>query len=156
MKTLTFNVEFKLEVPLVRDKFGKINPANLVAPYIEDYMKEMQLASAMVRHWGDNLEDAKFDPKDFELTDIQKAAEKNADGWVNSKAYQDRVEKQKEQHDKWLIEQNRQCRELYNMRYEDFRSLTFEQMQKKREECDVIWLDGKFVKRCWLNRIAHD
>lgn len=151
MKTLTFNVGFKLEVPLVRDKFGKINPANLVAPYIEDYMKEMQLASAMVRHWGDNLEDSKFDPKDFELTDIQKEiqkeAEKNAYEWVNSKIYQDRVEKQKEQHDKWLIEQNRQCRELYNMRYEDFRSLTFEKMQRKREECNVIWEDGKWVKR---------
>lgn len=157
MKTVKFNVGFSIEVPLVRDGFGKVNLANLVAPYIDDFMKEMQLANDMTRAFPTEecltkYGGCNFEPKVFEMSDTQKKAYDEAFKWVNSKSYEESITKNKESHEKWLVEQNRQCRELYNMSWEDFKSLSFGQMQKKREECNVIWLDGKWTKRCWLNR----
>lgn len=145
-RKVRINLTFQMDLPLPTTR--KLEPINMVAPYIDDCAIDMQRAMGIMKH-GEVEEwkkQAAFTPETFEY--IQSLV----DGKVDDRAREQENIRAAKQHAEWVTSQEEMCRRLYNMSWDEVRTMSWDALQKLRDQHNVIWLDGKWQKRAWANR----
>ncbi len=135
-KLLKVNVTFPLDVPVLTDSAGRRRSIpDQVAGYIDDFMSDLRISMLCGRtKYGLMLSNgpSKFD---VELSERM--------GKVD---FVERDRQAEESRIRFNKAKDKECRELYDMPWKEFRLLKGGDQNDLRKLLGVIWEDGKFVK----------
>ncbi len=140
-KKLKVNVTFPLEVPVLKDSAGRRRSIpDQVARFIDDFMHDVRISMMNggrgIENWGDSL-----GPSEENMEIYEKITSKETGEWL---AERERLaEKHRIQFDK---DKDKECRELYDMPWKEFRLLKGGEQTELRNRRGVIWENGQFVK----------
>lgn len=146
---LKVNVTFPLEVPIKTDRVGRrLSLTNQVSEYIDGYFADLRVNQL----WGKQKEmklSPGADESDMEIyekitsIECQRAVEEREaklKKWA-SNSFQERESQQE-----WAKAKDKECMELLGCSWLNFKTLSWDEQQKMREEHGVVWKDGKWAK----------
>jgi len=138
------NVAFQLEIPVKRDPLTDriLQPAELVAPYIDDYF--MQIREMLRGNDGD------VSPVDFPYAEYESLCKSHVEANEEQKKLLEsnmahRNEMAEVNRTKWLDSQDAECKELYGMSSREWFRLSWKDRDKIKQERGIVWDSGKWV-----------
>lgn len=141
-KLLKVNVTFPLEVPVLTDSAGRRRSIpDQVAGYIDDFMSDIRITMECIKanRTDDFMISTGPTERDIEIFDkisSKETGERLAENDRRAEEQQIRFDKAKD----------KECRELYDMPWKEFRLLKHGEQIKIRNILGVVWIDGKFRK----------
>jgi hypothetical protein len=140
-KKLKVNVTFPLEVPVLTDSAGRRRSIpDQVAGYIDDFMSDVRISMECGRtNYGLSLSKgpSESDRVIYDKISSEKIALRIAESEKLSR----------ENHIKFEKSKDKECRELYDMSWNEFRVLNWKEQTAIKEINGVYWREGKWVKK---------
>lgn len=137
---LKVNVQFELQVPIKKDSAGRrMSIPDQVSSYISDYFADLQVEMQAVKY--KHIQDSKdnYDCQgDFDIFDkVQSVDTSETLAPLHSEELRVRWEQQKDL----------ECWEFFKMNWKEFKTLSWTDQVKLREENGVIWENNTWVRK---------
>lgn len=131
---LKVNVQFELQVPIKKDSAGRrMSIPDQVSSYISDYFADLQMEMQAVKY--KHIQDSKdnYDCQvDFDIFDnIEKRD----------------ISFREKEHARWEAQKDLECWEFFKMNWKEFKTLSWTDQVKLREENGVIWENNTWVRK---------
>jgi hypothetical protein len=137
---ITVNVGLQLEIPIRLNERGERLPiTDLVAPYIDDYVHELQY---LITGDGGSVRSV-----EFPYAEYQKLADSHL---KDNKEVQARIANNLEMvegdRQKWFDSKDDECKELYGMSAREWYRLSWKDRDNVKKERGVVFDNGKWIR----------
>lgn len=142
------NVAFSLELPVKRDPLTDrlLQPAELVAPYIDEYFYQLDLMVQAAEGrvlTADGFPYAEYESICKTHVEINEEQRKRLDD--NLQRTNERVAESEMNRTKWFDSQDEECKELYGMSSREWYRMSWKDRDAVKQEKGIVW-DGALAK----------
>lgn len=145
METMKVNVAFQLVVPIRKDPNGrKLSIIDQVSPYISDYFSDLHTTMRIEKHhnYGPckrGCEIFNYDAQDdLDLVERMEHC-KPLELMADMRTEESRI--------RWEKQKDLECWELFKMTWKEFKTLSWTEQVKMREQHGVVWENNGWVKK---------
>ena len=143
-KTLKVNVEFQLEVPIRTDSAGRrLSIMDQVSPYISDYFSDLHTTLRVEKHHNygpcKRCDVFNYDAQqDFDIFEKMKETDPFP-VCVQNETEEVRI--------RWEKQKDLECWQFFKMTWKEFKTLSWTEQSKLRNQHGIIWEDNSWVKK---------
>ena len=138
-KTMKVNVMFQIEVPTQQEGISR-SITDMVSPYISDYFADLQKQVHFVKHGikKSTTESEYNHQNDF---DIFEKMEKSdiSEYFISQQSEADKH--------RWEKQKDLECWEFFKITWKEFKTLSWTEQAKLREENGIVWEDNAWIKK---------